>query len=1339
MAYSYTQAVGTGSVLAVAVPPYLDKSHIFVFIDGVPFTAFEWVNDQTIGVLAERNSLIRVVRRTSPDARLTAYLNGQALPGEVLEIDSKQAFFLAQEAMDAALLSGGSPAGGLPPGTELTVDLVRDLLTGQIAPSQLEESLRNSIGLITDGADSPGSVAWRVAQEAAQRASAIAAEAQARATALVAEANNRTAAIAAERQERATYLADANKRIDRVVVGIDNNSAAILEEARSRLADVDGERQARAAAIADANSRVDSAFSKIEANSATIQAEAQERVDAGQALASQLGTTQARLDSMRALVYDMVESVVDRLHAQSRRTQAQRADMEQGLLAANAAILEEQTARAGADGALALQLGELQASYKAADSTLQASVASEAAARSTADAALSTQLTELDAAYKAADSQLQASVTNEAAARASADSSLATQLTELDAAYKAADAQLQASVTQEAGARADADSSLASQLTALDTAYKAADSKLQTSVTNEATARANADATLGTQLTELTSTVNSKERSLLSTLWDLAESFADRFKALARRLTMVQANLEDADRQISASVATEAQARADGDAAVGSQLLAIDAAYKQGDDVTRATIVALEEATSSLKESQARDTRLVRAELEGADAAITASVVAEAKARADGDGALASQLTALDAAYKSADSSINAAITAEQTARANGDSAHATSIAALDAAYKAADSALNAAIVTEQTARASGDSANASSITALQSRVTTAESELATASTRLAAVEVSAATNATATEGVEANYTIKVQARTDGKQAIAGIGLNSSVNNNVAQSELVFMADKMTFVPSAANYNGTPQPLFTTAQVNGVNTFVIPAGRFGDKLLEARMIVDGGVEARHMKITGGGAEKNMDPYTSDVSAWVNLLNSTKPTIATGITDIPGGGTTALQNPTDAESRPFCLEFIPVDLTKNYRVEGLVRQLGGTAGKFYLSVAWYDANKTLLTSSTAQPTGAGSPAGWFGNGTYSYAASGTAPSSWTLYKTTFGPNEVAKIPSNAKFMRIGAILNYQAAVGAAVQITGLKVTEMLDSSLVVTGGIAADRIDTRGLTIKDSAGKVIFGAGTGISSSGVAFGLSGNLLRNSDFLADAVNGAGWIYLSFSGTTTYYRDLAISKLAGGHTMCAYTTGANSSEWAPYYTDTIVVNGGGRYECTMYAGALRCDVDACIYWYDATSDVNIAETSVGICTAAEAAGGALLSGYKRIGAFFTAPPNAAYARVCFTKRATYGGKADSYGFLTLPYFGVAGPAQTEFSPWKPGPASGIGNLDQITAESASTYIANAAIGAAQIGSLSAGVLNTTMGGGLLSGGRITMEANKLQVFDATNALRVKVGYLL
>lgn len=67
------------------------------------------------------------------------------------------------------------------------------------------------------------------------------------------------------------------------------------------------------------------------------------------------------------------------------------------------------------------------------------------------------------------------------------------------------------------------------------------------------------------------------------------------------------------------------------------------------------------------------------------------------------------------------------------------------------------------------------------------------------------------------------------------------------------------------------------------------------------------------------------------------------------------------------------------------------------------------------------------------------------------------------------------------------------------------------------------------------------------------------------------------------------------------------------------------------------------------------------------------------------------------------------------------------------------QITPENASTYIANAAIGAAQIGSLALVGTGNFSVRTALSGARMEMDSRAIKVYDATGVLRVQLGDLL
>jgi hypothetical protein len=99
--YSINRYTATGSSQILDVPPYLDKTHISVRVNGVNTTSFSWITTSTIQITASAGSLIEVRRDTSPAERLVDYMSGVTLTEDVLDQDSLQGFYLSQEARDA--------------------------------------------------------------------------------------------------------------------------------------------------------------------------------------------------------------------------------------------------------------------------------------------------------------------------------------------------------------------------------------------------------------------------------------------------------------------------------------------------------------------------------------------------------------------------------------------------------------------------------------------------------------------------------------------------------------------------------------------------------------------------------------------------------------------------------------------------------------------------------------------------------------------------------------------------------------------------------------------------------------------------------------------------------------------------------------------------------------------------------------------------------------------------------------------------------------------------------------------------------------------------------------
>ena len=82
--------------------PYISKSHVIVKVDGTATTEFTWVTASRIQITSTpaSGSNVVITRETSPTTRLVDYQTGSILSETILDTDSLQAFYLAQEAQD---------------------------------------------------------------------------------------------------------------------------------------------------------------------------------------------------------------------------------------------------------------------------------------------------------------------------------------------------------------------------------------------------------------------------------------------------------------------------------------------------------------------------------------------------------------------------------------------------------------------------------------------------------------------------------------------------------------------------------------------------------------------------------------------------------------------------------------------------------------------------------------------------------------------------------------------------------------------------------------------------------------------------------------------------------------------------------------------------------------------------------------------------------------------------------------------------------------------------------------------------------------------------------------
>ena len=280
-------------------------------------------------------------------------------------------------------------------------------------------------------------------------------------------------------------------------------------------------------------------------------------------------------------------------------------------------------------------------------------------------------------------------------------------------------------------------------------------------------------------------------------------------------------------------------------------------------------------------------------------------------------------------------------------------------------------------------------------------------------------------------------------------------------------------------------------------------------------------------------------------------------------------------------------------------------------------------------------------------------------------------------------------------------GARLQWTG-SALEIYNSSNQLT--IASGEVNWAGIT---GTGKPENGATVGADSSNLRAGRGVNLLFNAGLSLSAEG-----FDAYGGTSMGLNHPGWCIKDGGAKYGTHFIHGTASVDGAFYvsgTTRIPVIAGKRYEAYAYTGAHRCTVTFYIDFY------NSAGTNIGNGTNRtfinggvndeQAYGGTSLVGYRQIGEFCTAPEGAATARLIVWKGATKAGHSDSWLFTTLPYFGEAGAAQTEPSPWVEG-ASSINT--QITPSNVTTYIANAAIGNAQIGNAAitnANIANATI----------------------------------
>lgn len=195
-----------------------------------------------------------------------------------------------------------------------------------------------------------------------------------------------------------------------------------------------------------------------------------------------------------------------------------------------------------------------------------------------------------------------------------------------------------------------------------------------------------------------------------------------------------------------------------------------------------------------------------------------------------------------------------------------------------------------------------------------------------------------------------------------------------------------------------------------------------------------------------------------DPGFEDLTAWNLGVNGTTEPWRVSISGL--GTVTSLFGRyalgSSVLSSYFYSKPVPIDPNRAYRALGnAVKGAGGDNRPCYFIVAFFDKDMTLIQGGT-------DPANWALYGTYHYwGPTSGMPAVWTPYGQTFGPGHgssgVPGIPTNAKFMSVGALLTYDAGGGpysGTNYCNALRIVDVALADQIGDGTITAPKIPDR---------------------------------------------------------------------------------------------------------------------------------------------------------------------------------------------------------------------------------------------------------------------------------------------
>lgn len=561
-----------------------------------------------------------------------------------------------------------------------------------------------------------------------------------------------------------------------------------------------------------------------------------------------------------------------------------------------------------------------------------------------------------------------------------------------------------------------------------------------------------------------------------------------------------------------------------------------------------------------------------------------------------------------------------------------------------------------------------------------------------------------------------AQWTVKASVqRGDGKPVIAGIGLAATANNNTSSSEVILQADRLAFVP-ASNLEGTTEPLFAAGLVNGAPTFVFNASKQGDQTVPARVFVDGAVVSRAIATVAVTASKihvhnrdsiYPDPGFRDAAWWGwNSDNSFVPFDGGQAQPVEralriNGGMTVAR---DFASTWFPRERLPAKYLVRFHVFISTDATGWLGLAVHVpGVSWYTPAPTttnVIAEDSAYPA-------------INLGTTAIPKGIWTTYEGV--------LPDHATSGTLADWLRLQFRTRALVQ-TGYcevawEVTRMGDASLVVDGAVTAAKltVGTGGKNLLQNSAPNLESPTVHWATDMPVFGASWDEWRP--------RGVGGIY--GRNTATFAANAYIGTIYNSH----YFSGLIGD-----FRLLVPCRPGQRLEFHAWLSAHRCRVIPTVFFYNIdgnyVSEGPAAQAASNLAGTENNQNAQGRDGTARYGGFITAPAGAHTMMLGFGVRGV--GLSDTYAFISQAYLGEATPNQAEASPWSPGAPSTT--VDGGMIKTASVQANRLAVAELSAITANVGLLRTAS-----SGARMEIEANRLQVFDSSGNLRVRLGQLV